>query len=246
MTTATRLFFVLTFVGCFFAYQPAKAQKKINQFNENKKRTGVWKKYYSNQRIRYVGQFVNGKEVGTFKYYDISTSKHPVIIKEFSATSDSALVRYYTLDGQLRSKGTMVQRKRVGKWTYYFPNGQLFSEEFYVDGQLEGELKNYYINGQVLELTTYQNGMKNGVSKKFSDKGILIEEVYYLDDKLHGKGKYFELSGDLKEEGEYRYGKRYGKWEFYIGGKKVTKKEMKNATKYSKNGGAKDQENDNN
>ena len=97
MTTATRLFFVLTFVGCFFAYQPAKAQKKINQFNENKKRTGVWKKYYSNQRVRYVGQFVNGKEVGTFKYYDISTSKHPVIIKEFSATSDSALVRYYTL-----------------------------------------------------------------------------------------------------------------------------------------------------
>ena len=95
---------------CFFGFQSVEAQK-INQFNKNKKRTGVWKKYYSNKRIRYVGRFVNGKEVGTFKYYDITTSKHPTIIKEFSATSDTAKVRFYTLKGKLRSEGLMVGRK---------------------------------------------------------------------------------------------------------------------------------------
>ena len=40
-----------------------KAQK-INQFDKNKKRTGIWKKYYSNKRIRYVGRFLN-----TFQEY---------------------------------------------------------------------------------------------------------------------------------------------------------------------------------
>ena len=46
---------------------------------------------------------------------------------------------------------------------------------------------------------------------------------------------YFELNGDLKEEGNYSEGKRIGKWEFYIGGKKVSKKEKKEVNKFNKN-----------
>lgn len=229
---------------CFFVYQSTEAQK-INQFNKNKKRTGVWKKYYSNNRIRYIGQFENGKEVGTFKYFDITTSKYPTIIKVFSSTSDSASVKYYTLKGKLRSEGMMLGRKRVGNWTYYFPNGKLFSEEFYKDGKLEGNLKNYYKNGKVLEHTEYIDGKKSGFSKKYSDTGVLIEEVNYRNDKLNGLGRYYELNGDLKEEGQYVDGKRYGKWEFYIGGKKVTEKERKDKNKFNKNVG-KENENEKN
>lgn len=216
-----------------FQFQVSNAQK-INQFDSNKKRTGVWKKYYPNKRIRYVGQFKDGKEVGTFKYYDISTSKHPTIIKEFSANSDSASVKYYTLRGKLRSKGVMVGKNRVGKWIYYFSNGALFSEEFYKNGKLEGVLKNYYKTGIVLEETTYQFGLKNGVSKKYSDTGVLIEQVHFKDGKLDGEAKYFELNGDLKEEGLYKNGKRYGKWEFYIGGKKATLKERNKTNAFNK------------
>ena len=226
----TTLFFFTSF---YFGLTPAKAQE-INQFTKDKKRTGVWKKYYSNKRIRYVGSFLNGKEVGVFKYYDITTSKHPTIIKEFSPTSDSAKVSYYNLDGKLRTKGIMVKKNRIGRWVYYFPNGAIFSEEFYKDGKLEGELKNYYKNGNILEITQYSNGMKNGVSKKFSDQQVLIEKVTYENDILDGKGMYFELNGDLKEEGYYSKGKRIGKWEFYIGGKKVSKKEIKEGQKFNK------------
>ena len=217
----------------FLGGQETSAQK-INQFNKNKKRTGIWKKYYPNKRIRYVGKFVNGKEVGTFKYYDIRTSKYPTLIKEYSAVSDSASVRYFTLKGKLRTKGMMIGKKRVGKWMYYFSGGETFSEEFYVDGKLEGDLKNYYKNGKMLEHTQYKNGMKNGFSRKYSDKEVLIEEVNYVNGVLNGKGQYFELNGDLKEEGMYRNGKKYGRWEFYIGGKKVTPKERRQENKIKK------------
>lgn len=244
MLKIKRLISLLLLFSCFFGFQTVKAQK-INQFNKNKKRTGVWKKYYSNKRVRYVGQFENGKEVGTFKYYDITTSKYPTIIKEFSAKSDSAFVQFFTLKGKLRSKGYMVGRKRVGKWMYYFSSGKTFSEESYVDGKLEGTLKNYYENGKVLEETQYHDGKKNGVSKKYSDEGVLIEEVNYANDLLNGKGKYFELNGNLKEEGAYRNGKRHGKWEFYIGGKKATKKQRQQENKFNKKD-AKKKENENN
>ncbi len=208
--------------------------QKINQFTKDNKRTGLWKKYYSNKRIRYEGTFENGKEVGTFKYYEITTSKYPSIIKEFSVTSDSAKVSYFNKDGTLRTIGTMIGKSRVGKWIYYFPNGNLFSEEIYENGKLEGDLKNYYKDGTLLEITHYSNGKKNGVSKKYSEEGILIEEVNYLNNVLHGEGKYFELNGDLKEEGIYKNGRKFGTWEFYIGGKKATKKEIKNTQKFNK------------
>ena len=228
------LIIIATISFFIFNFHPLAAQKEINKFDENKKRTGIWKKYYNNGRVRYVGQFENGKEVGTFKYYDISTSKYPTIIKEYLPKSDSAKVKFFTLRGKSRSEGMMVERNRVGKWRYYFTTGEIFSEEFYHDGNLEGELKNYYKNGKVLEHSQYQNGKLHGFSKKYSDTGILIEEVTYSNGILNGPGKYFELNGDLREEGIYRDGKRYGKWEFYIGGKKVSEKERKKENKFHK------------
>lgn len=242
MLKIKRLFSLLIVFVIFFNIQEVDAQK-INQFDKNKKRTGIWKKYYSNKRVRYVGRFKDGKEVGTFRYYDITTSRHPTIIKEFFPASDSASVRYFNLDGKLRTKGTMIGRKRVGKWIYYFPNGKTFSEETYVDGKLEGELKNYYKNGKMLQHTQYSNGMKNGFSRKYSDKEILIEELHYLNDTLNGGGKYYELNGDLKEEGVYRNGKKYGKWQFYIGGKKVTPKERRQENKIKKSNIKKNKDN---
>lgn len=209
--------------------------QKINQFDKNKKRTGVWKKYYPNKRIRYIGQFKNGKEVGVFKYYSMIQSRYPSIIREFSTSSDSTFVKYFNNEGKLTTKGYMIGKNRVGKWVYYFTNGKLFSEEFYKNGKLEGTIINYYKNGKVFEETEYTDGNKNSSSKKYSDDGVLIEHVHYKNGLLDGEGKYYELNGDLKEEGLYKNGKRYGKWEFYIGGKKATKKQIQETKKVNKN-----------
>ncbi len=232
MLKIKRLLSILSFL---FLVPVHISAQKINQFNKNKKRTGIWKKYYPNNRIRYVGRFVDGKEVGTFKYYDIRAFTYPTIVKKFSTTSDSAFVSYYTLKGKLRVKGYMIGKKRVGKWIYYFPNGKLLSEEYYKDGKLEGNVKDYYKDGKtVVEHTQYSNGKENGFSRKYSDSGVMIEEVHYVNGLLEGRGRYFELNGDLKEEGMYKNGKRYGRWEFYIGGKKVTEKERRKENKFNK------------
>jgi len=224
MTFKNLLIPTILFTLCFSFSININAQD-INQFDKSGKRTGVWRKYYSNQRIRYEGKFVNGKEVGVFKYYDITTSKHPVIIKEFSANSNMATVTYYTLNGKLRSKGKMRGKLRVGKWIYYFENKALFSEENYVKGKLDGELKNYYKNGKLLEVTSYLNGIKHGESKKYSEEGTLLEHVQFRNGKLNGKAFYYELNGNLKEEGIYKNGKKIGEWQFYIDGEKASLKD---------------------
>lgn len=235
MLNIKRLFFVLLVSFCFFSSNPTKAQK-INQYNANKQRTGVWKKYYPNKRIRYIGQFENGKEVGVFRFFDPTDSRIPTVIKTFSKTTDSVSVAFYTLKGSLKSKGFFIGKKRVGIWKYFFTNGKLMSKEFYAEGKLEGELFNYYPNGKPAEITKYKNGLKRGISKKYTSEGVLIEELIYENDKLNGVAKYYELNGNLKEQGIYKNGKRFGKWEFYLDGEIAEDQKLKKKNTFIKNG----------
>ena len=226
MINIKRLFCVSVLLSCFLFSDYVNGQK-INKFDKNKKRTGVWKKYYPNKRIRYEGKFKNGKEVGVFKFYDITTSKHPVIIKTFFEANDSVFVQFYTIKGKLQSEGVLDGKKRIGSWQYYFPNGELMSEESYKEGKLDGELLNYYPNGQVTEYTIYKNGKKHGISRKYSSKGILIEELEYKYGKPNGVAKYYELNGKLRETGVYKDGKRIGNWEYYLDGELATEDQKK-------------------
>ncbi len=232
MINIKRLFFVCVLFAFFLNGNDAIAQK-YNQFDENKKRTGPWKKYYKlNKRIKYVGQFENGKEVGTFKFYNIKYSTHPEAIKIFTKGSDLVKVTYLYDNGKTRVTGTFKGKNRVGKWTYLYKKGTVFSEEFYVDGKLEGKVTIYFKNnGKKAEVSEYKNGVLHGLSKKYSDKEILIEEVLYENGLANGLAKYYELSGNLKERGIYKNGKRIGKWEFYLDGEMIDEKKQRELRK---------------
>jgi antitoxin component YwqK of YwqJK toxin-antitoxin module len=221
-----RLLFVFAFFASFFISEVVIAQN-VNQFDENKQRTGVWEKKYPNNKIRYSGAFENGKEIGVFKFYNNSSSQHPVIIKTYSKKNDSVLVQFFTLKGKLQSKGYFFNKNRIGHWAYYFKDGKKMSKEFYKEGKLEGELINYYPNGKATEISLYKNGLKDGASKKYSSEGILIEEVTFKNGKPDGIAKYFELNGNLKETGSYLEGKRIGKWEYYLDGEVASDEDLK-------------------
>lgn len=201
--------------------------QKINQFDINGKRTGIWRKYYNNGKIRYKGQFLNGKEVGVFKFYSNTSATHPEIVKEFLPSSNKAVVKFYDENQKLKTKGEMIGKKREGKWIYYFSDRKIFSEENYKDGKLHGILKNYYPNGKLTQESNYKNGKRHGLSKIYTDEGVLIEELNYIADKLDGLAKYYDLKGNLKEKGNYKKGIRVGKWDFYVDGK-ISKKPKRN------------------
>ncbi|HBI40833.1 MAG TPA: hypothetical protein DDY16_07805 [Tenacibaculum sp.] len=201
--------------------------QKINQLDENGKRTGVWKKKYKNGNIRYKGQFENGKEVGVFKFYSIRSKSQPTIVKDFSGADGLANVKFYTRHGKLKSEGKMLGKKREGKWLYYFLDGHVMSEENFTDNEYNGVVKNYYPNGRLTEETYYQHGLKHGTSKIYTESGTLLEALIYDNGKLNGEAKYFDVKGALKEKGMYKDGKRVGKWEFYIDGQLAKKKKEK-------------------
>ncbi|NJN50207.1 MAG: toxin-antitoxin system YwqK family antitoxin [Polaribacter sp.] len=210
----------------FCAFQSVNAQK-INQFDANNQRTGVWRKFYPNKKIRYEGTFKAGKEVGIFNFYDESSSLHPIAIKEFKETTDSVLTKFYTIKGVLQSQGNFIGKNREGKWIYFFADGKKMSIEYYKNNLLNGLLTNYYPNDYVAEETNFLMGLKHGLSSKYTSDGILIEAVNYQKNILEGEAKYYDLKGNLKEKGIYKNGQKFGKWEFYLDGELTEKKKNK-------------------
>ena len=99
------------FFAAFFFFVLGIFSQKINQFDSENRRTGIWKKFYPNQEIRYEGQFKNGKEIGIFKFYEFSNSKHPSIIKNFIEKTDSVKVHFFFIKRNFTIKRFFYRKK---------------------------------------------------------------------------------------------------------------------------------------
>lgn len=195
------------------------AQRVVNQFNSNGEKTGKWEKKYPNGNYRYKGQFLNGKEIGTFYFYSEFNNSTPAIIKEFNNQNHLCKVRFYTKTGVLESQGEMIQKDRVGQWLYYAPDGKrVVLEEYYQAGKLSGPTKVYYPDGSLTEEIHYLDGLMHGQSIRYTDRGKLVSKIQYAQGKIHGEVFYYDKNGLIRETGHYHYGKRVGRWEFYIDG----------------------------
>ena len=212
------------------------AQDVVNQFDEEGRRHGIWKKYYDKtDQLRYEGRFDHGKEVDTFKFYTLDHKKSVLsALKVFNPDNDKASVKFLSSKGKLISEGTIDGRLYTGKWIYYHNKSDaILSIEYYNEtGNLEGEKVVFYPNGQIAEKSNYKDGKLEGSSKWYSEKGVLIKDFLYENDELHGLSKYYDADGVLLAEGQYQKGRKHGIWNYYEDGKL---KESKDHTRRSKN-----------
>ncbi len=217
-------FIVIIILSIGSLFQTLYAQQGLNQLDSNGKRQGIWKKYYTNNRIRYIGTFEHGKEVGAFKYYSASSSEYPIIVKNFHENDDLADVQFFTTSGILESEGLMKGKSREGKWLFYHSDGKsIMGEENYTNGKLNGVYKTFYPNGELTEVTSYKNGLIDGNYKKYSIKGLLYNDFNYARGKLNGMAIYYSRkTGDLIKKGPFKNDMRVGTWENYVDGELVS------------------------
>ena len=202
----------------------ALAQEEINQTDSDGLRHGTWKKYYpGTQQLRYQGTFEHGQEVGEFRFYCEECGDQPSVIKKFESGSDLAEVTYYTIKGQLVSRGNMRGKQRVGEWVYYHKGReQVMTREFYEAGVLHGLKTTYYPDGTVTEEINYVNGKKEGPNKFYSPEGQLLKDLNHSNDELHGPATYYDAQGGPVIKGSYKAGKKDGLWTYYAEGQLVS------------------------
>lgn len=198
------------------------SQNRINKFDENGKRHGIWRKEYNNGNIRYKGTFNHGKEMGIFKFYAVSGEKKPIVIKQFTAGESLVKVQFFSKKGILKSEGYMKNKQRVGLWSFYFNDGKtLLSTEEYKAGKLEGEQKIFYKSGVVTKLAHYKAGKLHGNRKIYSKEGKILEDLTYKDGIVNGPAVIYDENAKIFAKGNYTNGIRTGTWEFMIDGEMI-------------------------
>ncbi len=217
-----------TFLFCVYIFTCFSVfGQKYNSFDAEGKRHGKWKKNYKNtDQIRYEGTFDHGKEIGEFKFYKPSSGKSPTAIKIFSKNNDTVKVRYFTKKGKVISEGGMIDKDRVGLWTYYHNDSdKIMMTEHYKSGKLSGKQLTYFDTGQLTETNFYKEGKREGKRIMYSEAGVKIKEFTYENDQLHGVTKYYDTkTGKLIIEGNYKKDRKDGVWSYYENGKLTEKK----------------------
>jgi antitoxin component YwqK of YwqJK toxin-antitoxin module len=80
--------------------------KDITPYNENNQAHGYWERYYSNGKLWFKRNYVDGKEHGYWEWYHYN--------------------------GKLAYKGNYKNGIRHGYWEYYYSNGKLNQIRYYI------------------------------------------------------------------------------------------------------------------
>jgi antitoxin component YwqK of YwqJK toxin-antitoxin module len=169
------------------------SREKVNRKDDQGKKQGVWKTYFSNRRLereeRYKDDLLNG------------------------------YVKIYNKQGKLESASLYINGVKQSeaeneadfniKNTYY-SDGSVKSQITYnLSGKKDGVAKTFDKEGNVESTEIYRNGY-------LLSKGVIDSEGLY-----QGMWENYYLNGELKSKGEYKDGKKYGKWIYYFRNGKV-------------------------
>ncbi|MBF6608116.1 MAG: toxin-antitoxin system YwqK family antitoxin [Flavobacterium sp.] len=212
------------------------AQEDINKLNQEGRKHGPWKGFYEeSKRLRYEGVFENGKEVGTFKYYDDTKLATVVATRVFSPKDGSAFTTFFNQKGNKISEGKTVNKLHEGEWIYYHQNtNNIMTRETYKAGKLHGLRSVYFPNGKIAEEIHFKDGIRHGNYRKYTPTGVVLEETTYKNGEIDGYALFRGSDGKIASEGKFVNGLKKGKWKFYEGGKLIREEKHPLVRKFKK------------
>ena len=199
----------------------------------NGKKNGNGKEYYYfSKRIRFKGEYNNGK-IWNGYFYD--RDKEKTIVNEIK--DGKGFIKEYNELDEIVFAGEYKNGERNGKGKEYDYSKNVIFEGEYLNGRKHGKGKDYRF-GKVIFKGEYLNGKKwngigyddknnlicefkngNGFIKKYGIKDKIIFEGEFINGEGNGKAKeYYDNNKEnycIKYEGEYLNGKRNGKGKEY-------------------------------
>ncbi len=186
----------------------------FNSVNTEGQKTGYWKKYYDNGKLRYEGRFEKDKPVGLMrKYYKGGL---PQAIMNFGDNGNTAHAKLFYENGKIAAEGNYVNNVKDSTWLFYsFYNGRMAIMEDYSHGLKNGISLKYYDNGNVSEKTEWKKDIKDGVWEQYYENGVLRLRATYKNNLRDGLFETFSAEGKPSVKGLYKEGVMDGKWEYY-------------------------------
>jgi len=187
-----------------------------NQIDKQGRRQGHWVRLDKDGTKIYEGDFVDGKETGTFTYYyaDGTVRMRNVYTQPGIRCSHEA----FDEQGRLLARGFYDRRNRDGRWQFFAEDGRLVKEADYRLGIKDGLHVIYTQSGDTAEVTHWRDNHRNGRWwKRIGTKGYITGT--YVNGGLEGRLVEYDEQGLLCREGNYKDGLKHGSYRYFEQGK---------------------------
>ena len=161
-----------------------------NVIYELKNGNGKIKEYTKYGTLIYEGDYLNGKNHGKGKEYDIY-SKNLIFEGEYLEG------KKWNGKGYDKNNVSIEIKNGKGFMKFYYSNGQIKNDCEFLDGEIKGKVKQYDSDGQLLFEGEYLNGLRNGRGEEYNFNGKIIFEGEYLSG-----WKYTGIETEYNNKGE--------------------------------------------
>jgi antitoxin component YwqK of YwqJK toxin-antitoxin module len=204
-------------------------EEKINRYDNQGKRTGVWRDLYDDGKLRLEGNWAMGMKNGVFKFYTkkgelekLERYENDVLIIDEASTAILDIRKEYHANGLVKEIGTYREGKKQGNFRMFDEAGKetggfLFDNDTLVgEGMIDslgrriGEWKLFYQDGKVRAQGKYVAGLREGNWMYFYQDGKQEQTGVYKMDWPTGMWKWYYPNGMLHREEMYRNGKEDG------------------------------------
>lgn len=207
------------------AFPQEMTDSHINKSDNEGRKQGLWKVYDELGGLKYTGEYVDGKPVGTFTYYYPGGAVKALVVHDPDGLT--IRVRNFHTNGKLMAEGKYLNQKKDSTWLYYSEeDGTLSAEELYSHTLREGVWKTFYPEGQVAEEMIYRNDIKEGPWTRYFTDGKVKMKATYINDKLEGQYIIYNLDGMVQVSGFYKNSEKDGTWVFFLDSGEMDKKEV--------------------
>ena len=205
------------------------ATEKINRYNENGKRSGIWRDLYPNAIIKEEGNWTNGLRNGVFKFFDrkgelqkMEKYVDGVLDANDGETAILDIRKEFFDDGKVKNIGSYREGKKWGTFREFDQNGKevngfIFENDLKVGeglidtiGRRQGTWKLFFPDGGTMAEGSYLNGKREGAWTYFFKSGKPEQRGTFKEDYYTGSWKWFFSSGSVHREENFRKGKEDG------------------------------------
>lgn len=229
----------------------SEAKVEEGKYEENK-RTGLWKKYFPNGKVKSKINYKRNIPNGPYAlFFENGVTEEEGNWKNNRNTND---FKRYHKNGKLAQEFQFsTTGKRNGKQKYFHENGQMELLVSIVDGKENGEMKRWFPNGDLKESRVYNNGIVDEASievfqpkkapvvvKEISDVLVKVsvapaktEKTNISVFKANGRNILYNKNMQISQSGIFKNGKlKDGKWYRYTKDGILEKIEMYKNGKY--------------
>lgn len=158
-------------------------------------RDSIWCFNYPDGNAFATADYSDGKQQPEWTLYDFDRSPlfkdtyDSMSVSELGLLENPATIVYYKgrfeneiqlfSNGRVRCRGTWLDHRRNGVWTYYHANGKKQTEAEFKDGLREGQYIVFHENGNPLYIGNYTNDHESGTWYFYDEEGNQISKKEY-------------------------------------------------------------------